>query len=210
MIISRPKHHNLSNFQDGGGVATFICLPMNWWPKETLTGISTAVIDICNAERQCRTDNAELTIRKISYRPNHSQGTLLIFFEACEKINYNQVESRIQHLILIKPKLPFLLLVILGLVSAFRYLFNEREHCVIHCDIKPSNVTLGESHWAKLGDFGLAYIVDHGTGWQTTNGVLGTATYFDPVHGNMWSWSSSSVRILTRVSDYASYNSATV
>ncbi|KAF7047436.1 hypothetical protein CFC21_056369 [Triticum aestivum] len=71
--------------------------------------------------------------------------------------------------------------IILGLGSALRYLHGEWEQSVLHGDIKPSNIMLDSSHCTKLGDFGLARLVDHGTGLlQTTKAVLGTAGYIDP------------------------------
>ncbi|TVU42273.1 hypothetical protein EJB05_08667, partial [Eragrostis curvula] len=44
---------------------------------------------------------------------------------------------------------------------------------------KPSNVMLDESFCAKLGDFGLARLVDHGLGAHTTE-LAGTMGYMDP------------------------------
>ncbi|XP_062228912.1 alpha-amylase type B isozyme-like [Phragmites australis] len=70
--------------------------------------------------------------------------------------------------------------IILGLGAALRYLHGEGEQCVVHGDIKPSNIMLDSSHGTKLGDFGLARLVDHGAGLQTTQAVLGTAGYIDP------------------------------
>ncbi|VAI80824.1 unnamed protein product [Triticum turgidum subsp. durum] len=71
--------------------------------------------------------------------------------------------------------------IILGLGSALHYLHREWEQCVVHGDIKPSNIMLDSSMSTKLGDFGLARLVDHDTGlMQTTKAVLGTVGYIDP------------------------------
>ncbi|EAZ44334.1 hypothetical protein OsJ_28960 [Oryza sativa Japonica Group] len=70
--------------------------------------------------------------------------------------------------------------IIMGLGAALRYLHQEWEQCILHGDIKPSNIMVDSSYNTKLGDFGLARLVDHGKAWQATRSVLGTAGYIDP------------------------------
>ncbi|WVZ95715.1 hypothetical protein U9M48_041445 [Paspalum notatum var. saurae] len=67
----------------------------------------------------------------------------------------------------------------LGLASAMLYLHEECAQCIVHRDIKPSNVMLDATFSAKLGDFGLAKRVEHGSQPYTT-ALAGTLGYLAP------------------------------
>ncbi|KAK9097015.1 hypothetical protein Sjap_022512 [Stephania japonica] len=67
----------------------------------------------------------------------------------------------------------------LDLASALLYLHEEGEQYVVHRDIKPSNVMLDSAFNAKLGDFGLARLVDHEMVAKTTM-LAGTMGYLAP------------------------------
>jgi serine/threonine protein kinase len=56
---------------------------------------------------------------------------------------------------------------------------EELEKCVIHTDIKLSNIMLDSNFTTKLGDFGLARLMDHEKAPETTI-VAGTRGYLAP------------------------------
>lgn len=68
----------------------------------------------------------------------------------------------------------------LGLACALLYLHEEWEQCVIHRDIKSSNIMLDSNFNVKLGDFGLARLLDHELGPQIATGLAGTFGYMAP------------------------------
>ncbi|XP_052139094.1 probable L-type lectin-domain containing receptor kinase S.7 [Oryza glaberrima] len=68
--------------------------------------------------------------------------------------------------------------VVLGVGAALMYLHHEAEQRVVHRDIKPSNVMLDASLTARLGDFGLARLIDDGRRSRTT-GIARTMGYID-------------------------------
>ncbi|CAL5074763.1 unnamed protein product [Urochloa decumbens] len=72
--------------------------------------------------------------------------------------------------------------VIIGLGKALGYLHGEHSGTtyVVHGDIKPSNIMLDEELNTKLGDFGLARLIDQGTEPPRTQTVMGTPGYIEP------------------------------
>ncbi|CAK9867501.1 unnamed protein product, partial [Sphagnum jensenii] len=69
--------------------------------------------------------------------------------------------------------------ILIGVSSALTYLHEEWEQCVVHRDVKASNVMLDEELNPRLGDFGLARLVARTKNAQTTI-VAGTLGYMAP------------------------------
>lgn len=70
--------------------------------------------------------------------------------------------------------------IVSGVASALLYLHEECEQQVIHRDVKASNIMLDSEYNARLGDFGLARLVEHDRRSFTVTGAKGTFGYIAP------------------------------
>ncbi|KAA8545572.1 hypothetical protein F0562_020356 [Nyssa sinensis] len=68
---------------------------------------------------------------------------------------------------------------LIGVAQALLYLHEECDQRVVHREVKPSNVLIDAELDAKLGDFGLSWIYEHGINPQTTN-IVGILGYLAP------------------------------
>ena len=69
--------------------------------------------------------------------------------------------------------------IVQDLALAWLYLQEGWKRCVLDRHIKSSNIMLDSNFNAKLGDFGLARLVDHDNASQITD-LAGTKGYMDP------------------------------
>jgi interleukin-1 receptor-associated kinase 1 len=68
--------------------------------------------------------------------------------------------------------------IICGVASALDYLHHGSSKRILHRDVKASNVMLDEDYNARLGDFGLARVIQHdGVTHHSTQAVAGTRGY---------------------------------
>lgn len=109
----------------------------------------------------------------------HEQGEFLLVFE------YMPNGSLDTHLFGDQKSLPWDVRykVALGVALALRYLHEDAEQSVLHRDIKSANVLLDSDFSTKLGDFGMAKLVDPRLRTQRT-GVVGTYGYLAPEYLN--------------------------
>lgn len=70
--------------------------------------------------------------------------------------------------------------IVSGVASALLYLHEECEQVVIHRDVKASNIMVDSEYNARLGDFGLARLIEHDRRSFTATGLVGTMGYIAP------------------------------
>ncbi|KAL6839027.1 hypothetical protein ACP4OV_031081 [Aristida adscensionis] len=76
----------------------------------------------------------------------------------------------------------------IDIVDALDYLHNSCQPLIVHCDLKPSNILLNQNMRARVGDFGIAKIVDEAMSNQTVSsnssmGIRGSIGYVAPEYG---------------------------
>ncbi|PIA39974.1 hypothetical protein AQUCO_02600431v1, partial [Aquilegia coerulea] len=67
----------------------------------------------------------------------------------------------------------------LGIARGLAYLHEECSSQIIHCDVKPQNILIDNSHVARISDFGLAKLLKSDQ-TRTTTGIRGTRGYVAP------------------------------
>lgn len=68
--------------------------------------------------------------------------------------------------------------ILTGLASALLYLHEECDKTIVHRDVKPNNVMLDSEYNARLGDFGLARLIQNDA--CVTTMMAGTQGYLAP------------------------------
>ncbi|KAJ4816419.1 Concanavalin A-like lectin protein kinase family protein [Rhynchospora pubera] len=148
--------------------------------------IQVAVKRISSSERGKKEYISEVTIiSRIRHRNLvqligfcHEKGDLLLVYEFMSNGSLDTHLYNNDHVL----AWPERYKIVIGVASALLYLHEECEQCVVHRDLKPSNVMLDSDFNPKLGDFGLARLMDHDNESLTTR-LAGTFGYIAPEYG---------------------------
>ncbi|KAM4108863.1 hypothetical protein ACB094_03G077600 [Castanea mollissima] len=129
--------------------------------------------------------NAEVAVKRVSKKSKQGKKEYISEVTIISHLRHKNLVQLIGwcheqgELLLIMLIWPMRYKIALALASALLYLHEEWEQCVVHRDIKSSNVMLDSNFNAKLADFGLARLVDQELGSQTTV-LAGTIGYIVP------------------------------
>ncbi|TVU06609.1 hypothetical protein EJB05_49833, partial [Eragrostis curvula] len=98
------------------------------------------------------------------YMPNKSLASFLY--------SYTKTEDALN--------LPMRLRIIEGLAQGLVYLHEHSRQCVVHMDLKASNILLDYEMAPKISDFGMAQVLPSSSSEETSTIVKGTNGYIDP------------------------------
>ncbi|KAK2642493.1 hypothetical protein Ddye_024256 [Dipteronia dyeriana] len=73
--------------------------------------------------------------------------------------------------------------IMIDVASALEYLHNGYGAPIVHCDLKPNNILLGEDMVARVGDFGIAKLLGEEDSMTQTH-TLATIGYMAPEYGS--------------------------
>ncbi|GLV33974.1 Nek2 [Carabus blaptoides fortunei] len=116
-------------------------------------------------------------VRYFDHIIHHKSAILYIIMECCSGGDLSKVIKHCQSASLVLEEV-FVWRILYQLASALDLCHSRCASIVLHRDIKPANVFLDSGNNVKLGDFGLAKILDVKQSFTST--VVGTPLYMSP------------------------------